>query len=94
MLQVLQVNLNLSNPLSVGTLSANPKLSDTIKNSEGLAPGQEKGEVERERILEGSSEIERVGAQPHCEGETRVVTPTWGYWDQLFPTAWSSDLSD
>ena len=33
-----------------------------------------------------------MGAQPHCEGETMNINPTWGYWDQLFPTIWSSDL--
>ena len=26
------------------------------------------------RTLDGSSDIERVGAQSHCEGETRNVT--------------------
>ena len=26
------------------------------------------------RILDDSSEIQRVGAQPHCEGETRNLT--------------------
>ena len=45
-----------------------------VQNSERLAPDQEKGEVEKVRTLDGSSEIERVGAQPHCEGETRNVT--------------------
>ena len=57
-----ELNLNLSNPLSVGTLSVNPKLSDTFKKFEGLALDQAKREVERDRILEGSSDIEGVGA--------------------------------
>ena len=87
-----EVNLLLSHPFFVGTLSAYHKLSDTVQISERLDPNQEKGEVERERTLDGSSEIERVGAQPHYEGKTRIVTPTWGYWDQLLPTDWSSDL--
>ena len=65
---------NLSNLLSVGTQSTLPKLSETIQNSERLAPDQEKGEVERVRTLDVSSEIERVGAQPHCDGQTRHVT--------------------
>ena len=45
-----------------------------MQNSERRAPDQDKGEVERVRILDDSSEIERVVAQPHCEGETRNVT--------------------
>ena len=49
-------------------------MSETVQNSERLALDQAKGEVERVRILDDSSEIERVGAQPHCEGETRNVT--------------------
>ena len=69
-----KVAFNLSNPLSVGTQSTLPILSETVQNSERLASDQEKGEVERVRTLDGSSEIERVGAQPHCEGETRNVT--------------------
>ena len=67
------VNFLLSNPLSLGTMSAHPTLSDTVQIYERLAPDQEKGEVERERTLDGSSEIERVGVQPHCEGETRTM---------------------
>ena len=31
-------------------------------------------EVEKERTLDGSSEIKRVGSQPHCVGETKNVT--------------------
>ena len=49
-------------------------MSDTVQISERLAPDQEKGEVERVRTLDGSSEVERVGVKPHCEGETRNVT--------------------
>ena len=48
-------------------------MSDTMQISERMALDQEKGEVERVRTLDGSSEIERVGVQPHCEGETRIV---------------------
>ena len=40
--------LNLLNPLSVGTLSAQSKLSDTMQNYERLAHDQTKGEEERE----------------------------------------------
>ena len=29
------------------------------------------------RTIDGSCEIERVGAQSHCEGETRIVTTTY-----------------
>ena len=68
------VTFHLSNPLSVGIKSAHPTVSDIVQNSERLAPDQAKGEVERVRTLDGSSEIERVGVQPHCEGETRNVT--------------------
>ena len=48
-------------------------MSEIVQNSERLAPDQAKGEVERVRILDDSSEIEKVGSQPHCE-ETRNVT--------------------
>ena len=41
--------------------------------SERLAPEQAKGEVERVKTLDVSSENERVGVQPHSEGETRSV---------------------
>ena len=68
------VTFHLSNPLSVGIQSTLLIFSETVQNSERLAPDQEKGEVERVRTLDGSSEIERVGAQPHCEGETRNIT--------------------
>ena len=49
-------------------------MSDTVQISERLAPEQAKREVERVRTLNGSSDNERVGVQPHCEGETRNVT--------------------
>ena len=49
-------------------------MSEIVQNSERLTPDQEKGEVERVRTLDGSCEIERVGAQPQCEGETRNIT--------------------
>ena len=49
-------------------------MSDTLQISERLAPDQEKGEVERVRTLDFSSEIERMGVQPHCVGKTRIVT--------------------
>ena len=42
--------------------------------SDRLAPDQEKGDVERVKTLDGYREIERVGLQPHCEGENRNVT--------------------
>ena len=69
-----EVALNLLNPLSVGIQSAQSKMSDTVQKSERLAHDQTKGEVERVRTLEGSRENERVGVQPHCEGETRDLT--------------------
>ena len=68
------VTFHLSNPLSVGTKSAHPTMSDTVQISERLASDQAKGEVERVRTLDGSCENERVGVQPHSEGETRIVT--------------------
>ena len=42
-------------------MSAHSTLSDTVQISERMTPDQAKGEVERERTLEGFSEIERVG---------------------------------
>ena len=68
------VNFHLSNPLSIGIKSAHPTMSDIVQISERLALDQAKGEVERVRTLDGSSDYERVGVQPHCEGETRNVT--------------------
>ena len=56
------VNFLLSNPLCIGTLSAHTILSEIVQIFERLAPDQEKGDVERERTLDGSSEIEGVGA--------------------------------
>ena len=56
-------------------MSTHPTLSETMQISERLAPEQAKGEVEIERTLDGSSEIEIVGAQPHREGETRLLEP-------------------
>ena len=69
-----EVAFNLSNPLFVGTQSTLPILSEIVQNFERLAPDQAKGEVERVRILDDSIEIERLGAQPYYEGETRNVT--------------------
>jgi hypothetical protein len=79
-----------SNPLLSVGLSADPKLSETVKNiSESLAPDQEKGEVEREKALECLSEIEKLGVQPQCEherlGDDKATCPSFDYWDQQFP---------
>ena len=68
------VTFHLSNSVSIGIKNAHPTMSDTLQISEGLAPEQTKGEVKRVRTLDGSSENERVGVQPHSEGETRSVT--------------------
>ena len=49
-------------------------MSEIIQNSDRLDPDQAKGEVERVRTVDGSSEVDRVGVHPHCVGETRNVT--------------------
>ena len=68
------VNFHLSNPLSVGIKSADPTMSDTLHFFGSMPPDQAKGDVERVRTLDGSSENDRVGVQPHYEGETKNVT--------------------
>ena len=69
-----EVDLNLLNPLSLGIQSAQSKMSDTMQKAERLDHDHAKGEVVRVRTLEDSRENERVGVEPHYEGETKDLT--------------------
>lgn len=48
---------------------------------------------EVDKAVESLSEIEKVGAQPHCENERLgYPEPSFTYCDQDFPQSWSNEL--